>query len=137
MSIETNAAMLRAITAAVNATGVLGSTAKPDYLGTEVGATSVQLLAGSRIIEPWIGGGGIAQTPFAVWLRASGKDSAQRVNAAAVLMALGDGLAAATLPDVSGTFPESQMSTPTLIERDDTGGEVWRAGYMLESIKRG
>ena len=126
----TDREMLTTLLALVNDSATLPATAKLDYLDATGTAASLQQLGGTRLITKWIGGGGIGQLPFAVWLRTDGNDTAGRLDAASALLALSDALEAATL--TAPMLSISGESTPALVERDGTS-EVWRAGYMLES----
>lgn len=101
----------------INTADVLPAVAQFDVLEAEAPAASVQQLPGAKWVKRYVGGGGVRQYPYAVWLRMAPKDTATRANGYAALMQL-DG--------VAGEI----TSTPSLVTRDENGTEVWRAQYV-------
>jgi len=130
-------ATLIALLALVNDTGLLPATAELDSLGSKDPSASLQQLDGSRMIESYVDGSGVAESPFAVLVRSKPKDSAGRATISGALMDLAETVEAMTR---LGQLPEGWrklegLSTPTLTERDANGSEVWRASFVLESAR--
>jgi hypothetical protein len=132
-----NRADLIALLGIVNDTEILPAKAELDSLGSKDPSASVQQLDGSRMIETYVDGSGVAENPFAVLVRCKPADSKGRAAVAGQLMDLAETLEAMTR---LGQLPEgwrkiSGLSTPTLTERDGNGSEVWRASFVLESAR--
>jgi hypothetical protein len=124
MTDPTDRETLVSLVAAINAAAPFGTTvAMLDFLADSAPAASVQTLPGSEWSERYIDGSGIKQVPFAVLYRTNQRDSSGRADAAAALMLVGD------VADVTLT------ATPSLTERADNATEVWRAVFVLESLR--
>jgi len=127
--------ILTTLKEAVDGTGTLPVAAKTDKLDAEAPAASIQQLPGARMAVTWVDGGGISEQPFAVSLRTSGGDTKKRVDAWSALVALASALEAIVWDEESGIKSVYGVDTPALVERDGHGGEVWRATFMLESVR--
>ena len=116
----------------VNATEKLPAQAALDFLAPTIPSASLQQLDGSRMVKQYVDGSGVAESPFAVNLRIKPDDSDARADAAGALMELADALESlAELP--VGWRSLRGVSTPTKIEANEDGSEVWRATFLLES----
>lgn len=130
----TDREMLQQVLSLVDAAKVLPAAAVLDSLAATAPSVSVQQLPGSRWAERYIDGSGTREQPFAVYVRVASVDTSGRLDAASALMALADHFETATFPAPITAL--SGEDTPALVERSDNGTEVWRAAFVLESVRR-
>ena len=100
----------------------------------------MQQLSGAFKKRSYINGSYVGSWPFAVYIRISGKDTANRLDATGTLDGLNEWLTTTELPSLGDNRMAVKIemaSLPSIAARHDNGSEDYQAIYELEYYYQG
>lgn len=105
-----------------------------DTLDKQCPAMVLRQLSGTVVERRFVDGGFIGRWPFAVCMRVDGRDTQSRLAAVRALMALGESLRDAPLPEIGGgcaAVRVEMVGLPSQVAAYADGAEEYQAVYAL------